>query len=174
MTDCEGKTPLDLPSGITLYPSQDEAIDRLLNAFLQRCPAEFAMLAESSGQILSVLGDRTTGDLAALGSLVAGDLAASQEIARLTGQYQNFQLILREGPKANSFIAEAGPHLVLFVRVSKEVPLGWARLLIHETSRQVGEIVSTRPDDVARLDLGLSDEKIAGLVGSGLDSLWKG
>lgn len=174
MINPEITSPIDLPSGITLYPSHDEAIERILNELLERCPAEFILLAEISGQILSALGERTTIDLAALGSLVAGDLAASQEIARLTAQYENYQLILREGPKSNTFIAESGTHLALFVRVSKEIPLGWARLLIHETSRQLSEIITTRPEDLKKLDLGLSEEKLSSLVNDDLDSIWKG
>jgi len=174
MINPEAASPIDLPSGITLYPSHDEAIDRILNELQERCPAEFILLAEVSGQILSVIGERTTVDLAALGSLVAGDLAASQEIARLTAQYENYQLILREGPKSNTFISEAGAHLVLFVRVSKEIPLGWARMLIHETSRQLAEIIATQPEDLGKLDLGLSEEKLSSLVNDDLDSIWKG
>ncbi len=64
--------------------------------------------------------------------------------------------------------------MVLFVRVSKEVPLGWARLLIHETSRQLADIVTTAPEEVEKLDLGLSEEKLSSLVDGGLDSIWKG
>jgi len=174
MTNPEMQSPINLPSGITLYPSQDKAIDRILNDLMQKSPAEFILLAEASGQILAALGERTTADLVALSSLVVGDLAASQEIARLTGQYQNYQLILREGPQTNTFIAEAGAHMVLFVRVSREVPLGWARLLIHETSRQLADIVSAVPEDVGKLDLGLSEETLSTLVDDGFDSIWKG
>jgi len=174
MVNPDMNAPIDLPSGITLYPSHDKAIDRVLNDLMQKSPAQFILLAEASGQILSALGERTTADLVALSSLVAGDLAASQEIARLTDQYQNYQLILREGPQTNTFITEAGQHLVLFVRVSKEVPLGWARLLIHEASRQLADIVTTLPEEVEKLDLGLSEEKLSSLVDGGLDSIWKG
>ena len=174
MTTPDPKASIDLPSGVTLHPSQDAAIDRLLTDLLQRCPARFLLLAEASGQLLSALGKRSTTDLVALGSLVAGDLAASQEIARLTEQSQNYHLIVREAPETNTFIAEAGTHLVLFVQVSKDVPLGWARLLIHETSCQLAEIITARPEDVGKLDLGLSEEKINSLVGDGLDSILKG
>ena len=174
MTTIDPKESIDLPSGVTLHPSQDEAIDCLLSDLLQRCPARFLLLAEASGQLLSVLGKRSTNDLVALSSLIAGDLAASQEIARLTEQAQNYHLILREAPEMNTFIAEAGTHLVLFVQVSKEVPLGWARMLIHETSCQLAEILSAQPEDVGKLDLGLSEEKINSLVGDGVDSILKG
>jgi predicted regulator of Ras-like GTPase activity (Roadblock/LC7/MglB family) len=173
MTSPNIKKPIDLPSGVTLYPSQDQAIDRVLNELKQKCPAQFVLLAEVSGQILSALGERGEINLVALGSLIAGDLAASQEIARLTDQYQNYQLILREGANANTFISEAGPHLVLFVRVDKEIPIGWARLIIHEASRQLSDVVSAPPEEVTKLDLGLDDEKLSALVGDSLDSIWK-
>ena len=123
MTNPNMNKPIDFPSGVTLFPSQDQAIDRVLNELKQKCPAQFVLLAEVSGQIISALGERGEINLVALGSLVAGDLAASQEIARLTDQYQNYQLILREGPKTNTFISEAGSHLVLFVRVDRETPI---------------------------------------------------
>ena len=173
MTSPSINKPIDLPSGVTLYPSQDEAIDRVLNELMKKCPAQFVLLAEVSGQIISALGERIGTNLVALGSLVAGDLAASQEIARLTDQYQNYQLILREGPKANTFISEAGSHLGLFVRVDKEIPIGWARLIIHEASRQLSEVVLTPPEEVAKLDLGLDDEKLSAMFSDGLDGIWK-
>jgi len=168
------KKPIELPSGVTLHPSHDRAIDQVLHDLLRKAPAKFILLSEVSGQILSALGERTTADLVALSSLVAGDLAASQEIARLTDQYQNYQLILREGPQANSFITEAGRHMVLFVRVGKDVPLGWARLLIHETSRQLSNIIITPAEDIGGLDLGLNEDKLSSLVDEELNSIWKG
>jgi predicted regulator of Ras-like GTPase activity (Roadblock/LC7/MglB family) len=173
MTNPNMNKPIDFPSGVTIFPSQDQAIDRVLNELKQKCPAQFVLLAEVSGQIITALGERGEINLVALGSLVAGDLAASQEIARLTDQYQNYQLILREGPRANTFISEAGSHLVLFVRVDRETPLGWARLIIREASRQLADVVSTPPEEVSKLDLGLDDEKLSALVGDGLDSIWK-
>ena len=60
MTNPEMKSPIDLPSGITLYPSQDKAIDQVLNDLMQKSPAEFILLAEASGQVLSAMGERTT------------------------------------------------------------------------------------------------------------------
>ena len=53
------------------------------------------------------------------------------------------------------------------------MPLGWARLLIHETSRQLADIVTTLPEEVEELDLGFTEEKLSTLVDGGLDSIWK-
>jgi predicted regulator of Ras-like GTPase activity (Roadblock/LC7/MglB family) len=166
--------PIEMPSGQSLHPSQDQAIERVLNDLMQKCPAQFVLLAELSGQLISTQGERGKTNLAALGALIAGDLAASQEIARLTGQYQHAQLILREGSKSTAFISEAGQQMALYMRVDKEVPMGWARLLILEASRTLAEVISTAPEDVEKLDLELSEEKLSTLIGDGLDSIWTG
>jgi predicted regulator of Ras-like GTPase activity (Roadblock/LC7/MglB family) len=162
----------NLRIGITIYPSHEKAIDLVISELEERCPAQFILLSDISGQLISARGDRGTADLTALSSLIAGDLAASQEIAHMTGQYQTCQLILREGQKSNSFIAEAGRYLVLFVQVSADVPLGWARILIRETSRQLADIVAATPEATQELDLGLSDENLVNAVDDALDSMW--
>jgi predicted regulator of Ras-like GTPase activity (Roadblock/LC7/MglB family) len=162
----------DMPSGLSLSSLQDQAFYRILNDLMEKCPAEFILLAETSGQLVTYLGERKKTDLIALAALVAGDLAASQEIAHLTDQYQHAQLILREGSESTSFISEAGNQLVLYVRVTKEVPLGWARLLIREASHTLAEVISLPLEEVEKLTLDLSDEKLDALIGDNLDAIW--
>jgi predicted regulator of Ras-like GTPase activity (Roadblock/LC7/MglB family) len=161
-------------NGCTIYPAQEDAIEKLLAEFMQQCPARFALLTDTSGLVITAHGERGAVDLIALASLVAGDTAASQEIARLTGQYQNYQLVLREGTKTNTFIVEAGRFLVLFVQVSMDIPLGWARLLIRETGRQCAEIIATPPDEIEELKLGLDGARLSDMIGESLDSMWTG
>ncbi|NMB88357.1 MAG: hypothetical protein GYA17_08340 [Chloroflexi bacterium] len=163
---------LRLRVGITIYPAHDRAIERVLADLMQRCPAQFVLVTDVSGLIISTQGDRGGVELVGLASLVAADLAASQEIARLTGQYQSYQLILREGSKTNTFISEAGHYLVLFTQVGTEVPLGWARFLIREASCRLEEIISTPPDQMGSLDLGLGEKQLSDVVGDALDAMW--
>ncbi len=163
---------LNLRSGITIFASQDTAIDNVLRELIERCPAKLALVTDVSGQIVSAQGDRGSINLVALGSLIAGDLAASQEIARITQQYQSCQMILREGQLANTFIGEAGPYLVLFVQVSKDVPLGWARLLITKSAKLLEDIINTPPESVDNLDLGIGDQDLAESFSDALEALW--
>jgi predicted regulator of Ras-like GTPase activity (Roadblock/LC7/MglB family) len=163
---------LNLRIGITIYPSQKKAIKQVLGELEERCPTQLILLADVSGLLISIRGNRGESDPIALASLIAGDLAASQEIARMTNQYQSCQLILREGQKTNSFIAEVGPYLALFIQVDAETPLGWARLLILEASRQIVEIVSARPQFVQKPELELDEVKILNAVDNTFDNLW--
>ncbi len=163
---------LSLRIGITIYAAQKRAIKQALCDLEERCPTDLILLADVSGLLVSIKGIRGESDPTALASLVAGDLAASQEIARMTDQYQSCQLILREGQTTNSFIAEVGPYLVLFVQVSAEVPLGWARMLILEASAKIVEIVSVRSKLVQKPEYRLGDVKIVDVVDETFDDLW--
>lgn len=174
MTDANWDGFLNLRIGITIYPSHERALEGVLTDFVQRCPAQFVLLADVSGQVIAVRGERGTTDLVALASLIAGDLAASQEIARITGQYQSCQLILREGTRSVSLISEAGRYLVLFVQIAADVPLGWARLLTRDASKKLGEIVAVPPEEVQKVNLGIANEEISGIVDDALDSMWTG
>jgi predicted regulator of Ras-like GTPase activity (Roadblock/LC7/MglB family) len=168
----DNRNPGDFPVDVILYPGHDQAIRRVLVELAQKCPAQFLLLAGVSGQPIAFEGEKGESSLAALGALLAGDLAASQEIARLTDQYQSYQLILREGRQSNIFLSEAGPFLILFARVDREIPLGWARILILETCRQLADIASARPDELKSLDLGLHEERLSTLISDRLDSIW--
>jgi predicted regulator of Ras-like GTPase activity (Roadblock/LC7/MglB family) len=167
----------NLRSGITIYPAQDKAIAEVLAELRQKLPAHFLLLTDVTGQVISARGDQNQIDLVVLGSLVAGDLAASQEIARLTGEYQDYQMVLREGQKTHTFIIEAGHHLALLVQVSNEVPLGWARMLIQKVARHLADIIALPPEeevtDQAPPDLGVDQEDLPDLFDEALAEMWQ-
>ncbi len=170
----DARNPADFPVDVILYPGHDKAIRQVLEELAKKCPVQFILLAGVSGQPIAYEGEKGETNLSALGALLAGDLAASQEIARLTDQYQSYQMILREGRQSTIFLSEAGPYMVLFARVDHEVPLGWARMLILETCRQLADIAFARPDELNSLDLGLHEENLSTLIGDKLDSIWSG
>jgi hypothetical protein len=170
--DVEPKRSCDLPSRVTIYPSQDRAMDQVLSTVIENCPAQYALIAEVSGQVVSVKGDRSLADPVVLASLIAGDLAASQEISRVTGQYQRFQLNLREGPVSNTFIAEAGKYLILFVQVARNVPLGWARMVITEAGQKLEQIMECPAEDIEDLRLDVKQDNLNEWVDDALNSLW--
>ena len=168
----EFKNAYDLRSGITIYTSQDQAIDTIITSLVTKVPAKFVLVTAVTGQVISAAGDRGKTDLVSLGSLIAGDLAASQEIARLTGVYQEAQMVLREGEKTHSFIAEAGVHLILFVQVTDDVPLGWARIVIREAAKKLEDVLNTHPENMETLDLGAVGVDLPDLFSDALDELW--
>lgn len=164
----------NLRSGLTIFPAQDAAFDRVLNDLVQKIPARFALLTETSGLLIGFRGERGQMDLVALGSLVASDLAASQAIAQITGDHEEYQLVLRQGQRHNTFIAGAGQHLVLFAQTPAEVPLGWSRMLVLEAARQLSIVLATPPaPDAQSLDMPeLTESGLTDLFSQALDSMW--
>ncbi len=166
-----------LRSGLTLYPTQQKAIEKLLTDLAQQIPASFILLADASGQVISTRGEWDKIDLVALGALVVGDLAASHEIARLTRQYQADQMIFREGQNTHTLTCEAGYHLALLVQSSTGTPLGWARMVIREAANRLAEIAATPPPEQKQIvsvssELALQKEELPDLFSDALDDLW--
>jgi predicted regulator of Ras-like GTPase activity (Roadblock/LC7/MglB family) len=174
MEDTNWDDQLNPCEGLKIFPDQNKAIEELLAELKERCPAQFILLTDTNGHLVTTLGGQDNPHLVELASLIAGDMAASQEISRLTGQYRNSQLVMREGQKASTFIAEAGPQLILFVQLTRDVPLGWARLLINETGHKIGEIINTPPETGQNTDVGLDKNQLTDAVDKALDSMWNG
>ncbi len=163
-----------LRGGFTIFSGQESAIDELTRDLDKKIQSLYIMVSDTAGQPILQRGELEKNKLLALGSLVAGDLAASQETAKIIGQYESYQLIIREGLESNLFISEIGKELILLCLVPIRTPLGWARLLVKETAKQIAEIIKTPEDEIESLDIGLDDEKLAELYGDSLNSIWNG
>lgn len=164
-----------LRCGLILYPSQDQAIDKVLTSLMEKIPAQYILLADSSGQVISVIGKREQGDPVALGALVASDMAASQEMASITGEYQSYQMILREGSQVNNWIINAGPHLDLMFKVSASVPLGWTRLVIRRAAELIAQIAETPIEEEGDSgeSIEIDDADFSDQIDKSLEELWR-
>lgn len=163
-----------LRCGLLLYPSQDQAIDKVLTSLMEKIPALYILLADSSGQVISVSGKREQGDPVALGALVASDMAASQEMAHITGEFQHCQMILREGPEVNTWIVNAGPHLVLMFKVSTTVPLGWTRIVIRRAAELIAKIADAPvEEDVTEPGIEIEQIDFTDQIDKSLEELWR-
>ncbi|GAP12594.1 hypothetical protein LARV_00330 [Longilinea arvoryzae] len=163
-----------LRCGLILYPSQDQAIDKVLSSLMEKIPAQYILLADSSGQVISVSGKREQADPVALGALVASDMAASQEMAHLTGEVQNYNMILREGPEINTWIVNAGPNLVLMFKVSSDVPLGWTRLVIRRAAELIAEIADAPvEEEPSESSLDIDQVDFSSEIDKSLEELWR-
>ena len=177
MNDNPGKGgTINFRGGFSLSAGQGARIEERLDELLAAIPARLIILVDVSGQLVTTAGEVKKSDTDALGSLIAGDLAASQEIARMTGEVQNFQTILREGQRSHIVISEAGDYLILLVQFAKDVPLGWARKMIQIASQEIGEMVMRPVEDDPQPQLSdhLDHDGLTGLFSDALDDLWKG
>jgi predicted regulator of Ras-like GTPase activity (Roadblock/LC7/MglB family) len=169
-------SPKKWRGGLRLYPSQIEAINKLMRSLVDKLPARFAFLTEMSGQEICFEGQRNLSDKGeidtnALGALVAGDLAASLEIARLTGEHSEYELVLRQGPSGSTCISDVGKSMALLVQFSREVPMGWARIVIVQVAKKIAEaaIPIEQPQE-ALFDT--DGDKLNELFNNTFDTMW--
>jgi predicted regulator of Ras-like GTPase activity (Roadblock/LC7/MglB family) len=170
----ESSGSYSLRSGLTIFPSQDAAFDGVLNDLVQKIPARFALLTDTSGLQIGFQGERGQLDVVGLGALVAGDLAASQAIAGMTGEYADYQLVLRQGRHHNLLMVGAGQQLVLLVQAPADVPVGWSRVLVLEAARHLQAILETPPllDESLPVAPELAESGLTDLFSQALDSMW--
>lgn len=131
-----------LLGGVKLLPQHLKDINEQVSDLFQRIPSSSVMLADKSGQNISSNGEIGGKNLVTLDALLDGDFAASQEIARHTGESCNHRLVLGEVDRSHMLISEAGPHLILFIQTRDDVPLDWARMPIHDASRNLEGIIA--------------------------------
>jgi predicted regulator of Ras-like GTPase activity (Roadblock/LC7/MglB family) len=176
MSDEKESNWIKLRSGFSLSISQIASIDSDLRDLFNMIPAKYILIVDTSGQFVTSVGEKGNIDSAVMGSLIAADLAASQEIAILTEEYQDYQMVLREGKKTHIIITEAGKELILLVLFSKETPLGWARKLIQKSSAIISEItlIETPVEKLSSpKDDSSTNEDLPELFNNALDQIWK-
>jgi predicted regulator of Ras-like GTPase activity (Roadblock/LC7/MglB family) len=160
-----------VPSRLVISPAQDRQLVEVLDKVAKQAPAKLVLLADRNGQTIYNSEKSNDSWLVELAALIAGDLAASEEMARLMNSTEEHQLILREGVSQHAYIAKTGPHLVLFVQTSSEVPLGWSRLIVQEAVQELGDIfagASVEDDE----DKNFSPEGFDDSVNNALDGLF--
>jgi predicted regulator of Ras-like GTPase activity (Roadblock/LC7/MglB family) len=163
-----------LRGGFSMTTTVISQINTRLKNLLELVPARYILLVDSSGQIVTALGETGGIDAAVLGSLIAADMAASQEIAQITSELQYFQMVLREGEKTHIIITEAGTHLVFLVLFSKDTPIGWARKLIQKTAHEISD--DTKQIENQEVVPGTTDGPkgdLHDLFNDALDQIWK-
>lgn len=167
------KNPIWLRGGISIVPSQEEQIDKILLNQIDKAHGRLAVLLDTNGQVLSFQGDRGNIDVIALGALIAGDMAASQEIAKISNIYQENQMVIRQGSKMNTIIYEVDRNLLLLLLVPVSVPLGWVCHLVRETAGQIKHTVTDTHYAESTPVFSSSEMKMDDLVSDALDKVWK-
>jgi predicted regulator of Ras-like GTPase activity (Roadblock/LC7/MglB family) len=163
-----------ISTGLILSAEQAGEIDRILAEVRSRTPATLVVLTARDGQFISASGDNLQRmDLVGLSSLIAGDLAASHQIAQLSGVYEDYQIVLREGHNSHLLVADAGPQMALFMLVPSTVPVGWARLLGRESARELAKIGAVAGKTGEILPRGTSAD-LASEFDKALGDLWNG
>ncbi len=134
---------------LSLTVKQIDKLDNDLAMLGEKIPARFLLLLDDTGQPITQWGNTRGVDVVSMGALAAADLAATMEMSMMLGEPEPFQLVLREGQEETCLLLQTGPRLVLLALVSRDVPLGWARLLSRRTSRKIADRQEDEAEEAA-------------------------
>jgi predicted regulator of Ras-like GTPase activity (Roadblock/LC7/MglB family) len=160
----------DVPQNLHFYEDQIQVIEKIVNHLLVSCPASFALVTQTTGEIVWTEGETRPESVETLAAVVAGSIVTSQAVAHMMGERQSEYLLVHEGQQTSYLTQTAGEHLILFVQVDCQVPLGWARLAVQLASRQIAEVISAAAPAPQVHDLLPPD--FAGQVVDDLNALW--
>jgi predicted regulator of Ras-like GTPase activity (Roadblock/LC7/MglB family) len=102
-------------TGISLPSNLAEQMDRILKGLRHQTEAECILLADVSGQLISVQGELKGIDPTLMAALAAADVVATAELTRLIGGTDPGGAMLREGRRVNVYLFEVARRFVLVV-----------------------------------------------------------
>ncbi len=160
-----------LRSGWMLDDVQHDQIAGALQKLGESISARYLLLVDSAGQMVVEWGTSAACDPHSLGALAASDMLATTAMAQMMGEGDGFQSVLREGREHNVFLTQAGPAFVLVSLVGRDVPTGWARMLIQRTTAHLADILAAG-QHVPLPELSFEQENLADFCETAVDDLW--
>lgn len=104
-----------------------QRLDRLLDVFLRETQAEYVLLVDRSGQLLTAVGHTARLDGTAFASLAAADFAASTQLAQLLGE-EEFSSLYHQGDEEGMYLVDVGGYAILAALFGGPATFGLLRL----------------------------------------------
>jgi len=130
------------PQLTSLVVSEQDAanIEDSLARLVDDTNANYAMLLDKSGQVISSRGDTQRQDITALGALLAGTFASSREVARLLRE-KDFRVLFQQGVKENIFTELIEEQWMLVVMFDKRTHIGLVKVLAKRATDELGRVL---------------------------------
>jgi predicted regulator of Ras-like GTPase activity (Roadblock/LC7/MglB family) len=139
-------------AGFALPVELADQIEPIMTALHRMTEAECAILADISGQLLSVHGQLQESDPTLVAALAAGDLAAMAELSRQIGEKNPSGALLHEGKSKNIYLHNVADSFILIVVSRADTLIGMVRLFAGRAAEKLQELaadleeLSSRPD----------------------------
>lgn len=155
-----------LSEGLVFSDRDMEKVDTVLQQLYWDTGAQCILVADVSGQLISVLG-QTEMNTAVLSALAAGNLAATREMARLVGEQARFKLLLHEGEKHSIYLSDVGEEMLLITIFGNQIPIGLVRWGTQVAVRILLETIKEARTNKLKLPVELGNS-----LADKLDSSW--
>jgi len=158
------------PKGLEFTKEQVEELDRILNQLYWDTEADSILLADTTGQMISVAGQANI-NTAAISAVAAGSLSATKEMARLIGEQARFKLVLQEGDTRSVYLSDVGEELVLITIFGKNTTIGLVRISTQKAVEKFCGIVQVALKNPAS-SVDLYPEELADELNNSFDNLF--
>jgi predicted regulator of Ras-like GTPase activity (Roadblock/LC7/MglB family) len=118
-----------MSTSLTLPTELVKQVEQILSDLRREAEAECVLLADVSGQLISVAGRMQEIDPVLVAALAAGDVAAMAELTRHIGEESYHGSFLHEGERKSIYLFSVASSFILIVIFSTDTPLGLVRLI---------------------------------------------
>lgn len=139
-----------METGLALPTELAEQIERILADLGRSAGAECVLLADASGQLISVQGQTREIDPALMAVLGAADLVATSELVRQIGRKDTGGALLREGRRVNVYLFDVASRFVLIVVFRAGAPANLVQLYGGRAVEQLRPLAAELEDWINR------------------------
>ena len=117
-----------MKQGLHIPEEMLEQIDYILAHLAEKAHTECIVLADISGQVISLQGIMDEGTPAIVAALAAGDVAAMAELSNRIGEPDPHGSFFHEGETKSIYLHNIAGSFILIVIFRSETPIGLVRL----------------------------------------------
>jgi len=115
-------------------------IDYILSHLAEKAHTDSIVLADISGQVVSLQGIMDEGTPAVVAALAAGDVAAMSELSKRIGEDDPHGSFFHEGESKSIYLHNIAGSFILIVIFRAETPIGLVRLFAKRAVEQLRPI----------------------------------
>lgn len=126
-----------MKQGLHIPEEMLERIDYILAHLAEKARTDSIVLADISGQVISLQGIMDEGMPAVVAALAAGDVAAMAELSNRIGEHDPHGSFFHEGETKSIYLHNIAGSFILIVIFRAEVPIGLVRLFAKRAVEQL-------------------------------------
>ena len=123
--------------GLHIPEEMLERIDYILTHLAEKAHTDSIVLADISGQVISLQGIMDEGTPAVVAALAAGDVAAMAELSSRIGEQDPHGSFFHEGETKSIYLHNIEGSFILIVIFRAETPIGLVRLFAKRAVEQL-------------------------------------
>ena len=115
-------------------------IDAVLHDYLNKSEAQFAVVLDRGGNVVSQQGEQNTTELSIVAALAAGSFAATKELASRIGEPE-FSALYHQGKGSHVFMNAVDEDTILLTVFSQRTTVGLIRFYSVNCARRLKQIL---------------------------------